>query len=506
MAKKNNAPAGAGNTDKGQECNAQKSSKESIDENKKKGKAETTKKKKVKYTLENSMKTIAIKIYKEQLGDGGLPAFIEAVTGVDENKVQVIAIIHNKDYQGDDFFAPSIDKEHIHLIARVMDGKPRKIRTWLNAFTIKLRPDEDAKLWEHAVESAKNFEKYSAYLTHQTKEAVEDGKARYRIDELITNLSHETIQAIQLPYIYTGMQQPTSATIDEQANWIEIARRAGYDMENYEDFENTVPLVVMKQIERRIKSAYNQGVRNRVEEVRRSNFTRCSIFIKGKANLGKTYACVHTFNDMGYNVICIDGGTRTGKFDKLTAHHDVMILDDARTNNVLGLADDKPCECYRRNNENPSFIGVYLVVTSNYDFDEWCKRCGIDDAEELNAARSRFFICEMAEIDGQKYLRVDSRVEDLRGNSEKRQKKVDMMYEFKVRFEEYVQQYQPDEIKVDDSKLWANDPTPKFVKLPKVSKQGITYFGNQENECLPFDDGTTFKELQELYEKKYGKK
>lgn len=488
MIEKKKAPAGAGNTAKGKTTTvkskgSQKSSNNNISE---KTKSSQTEKKKVKLTLESSMKTMAVKIYEEQLGEGGITEFTKKIKEIDENKVQVIAIIHNRDFQGDDFFLPSTDKQHIHLIERSSDGVPRKIRTLLNMFGIKLRPEEDANLWEHAIQKVGQFSKYAAYLTHETKEAVEDGKAKYEMEELISNLSKEEIRTIQQAHIYTGKQQPKTATIDEQANWCDMARAAGYNMEPYEDFEEKIPLVVKKQIEKYINRAYYRGQNDRVEEVRKSDFTRCAIFIKGKENQGKTFAAIHAFDDLGYKTICIDEATQTGKFDKLTAHHKVMIVDDAIIRNVLGLSDDKPCECYRRNKENPYFIGEYFIATSNLNFEDWCRMCGINEEAQLKAARSRFFICEVDDIDGEKYLRVDECAK--RGQAKKLQKKIDMMYEFKIRFEGYIKEYNPDEIKVDSSKLWANDPVPKPVEMKKQIKgqKHINDYQQEDGDWLPF--------------------
>lgn len=440
-----------------QEAPQQNISTDNIAEPTEKGKAE--KKKKLKYNLESSMKTMSVKIYAEQIGQGGLDEFSKIVKQIDENKMQVIAIIHDRDFQGDDFFLPSKDKPHMHIIERSVDGVPRKIRTLLKMLKIELRPEEDANLWEHAIDKVGHFEKYAAYLTHETKDAVDAGKAKYEVEELISNLSKEDIRALQLPYIYTGKVQPEEATMDEQANWRDMAREAGYNMEPYDEFEDKVPLVVMKSIERFIKRAYDKGLADRVEEARKSDFTRCAIFIKGSYNQGKTYAAVHALDDFGYKTLYIDSGTKTGKFDKLTAHHRAMVVDDATVKNVLGLADDKPIECYRRNSSNPYFIGEYLIITSNVDFEEWCRMCGIDKDEHLKAARSRFYVCETDELDGEKYLLINSW--PTRGKDEKLAKKDAMMVEFKQRFEAIFKQYKPTGSKLDRSALWASDPVPK---------------------------------------------
>lgn len=486
MAQKKKAPASAGNTGKGKITKSAKQSNSNIAESSSKCQE---KKKKVPYTLESMMKTIAIKIYEEQLGEGGIPSLQEAIAAVDENKMQVIAVLHNRDKVGDDFFVPSEDKPHIHLIERSVDGNPRRIKAILNMLGIKLRPEEDANLWEHAVDKAGNFAKYAAYLLHLTKEAQDDGKARYELEELMSNISKEDIHALALPYIYTGKEQPKNATIDEQSNWRDIARAAGYNMEPYDEFESKVPLVILKQIERFIVRAYGQGQSERVEEVRRSDFTRCAIFIKGKENEGKTYAATHAFDDLGYKAICIDEATKTGKFDKLTAHHKVMIVDDAIISNVLGLADDRPVECYRRNKENPYFIGEYFIVTSNLSFDDWCRECGITNDRQLAAARSRFFVCENDDIDGVKYLRIDSRA--TRGKAEKLQRKIDMMVAFKKRYEALIKDYNPADVKVDDSALYADDPVPKPAEKKPAGLAGQAhindYIGTKEDdECLPF--------------------
>lgn len=78
-------------------------------------------------------------------------------------------------------------KPHLHVIIRCVDRKKRvRVATFLNWLGIYFRPNFDDALWrEHGVETIGNYTGYAVYLTHETREAIDDAKELYSIDELL---------------------------------------------------------------------------------------------------------------------------------------------------------------------------------------------------------------------------------------------------------------------------------------------------------------------------------
>lgn len=79
---------------------------------------------------------------------------------------------------------------------------------------------------------------------------------------------------------------------------------------------------------------------------------------------------------MGKSVLSVGGGG-SGKFDNLRPDHDCIIIDDDVCPNMLNMCDNKICHAYRRNKNNPVWAGGFLIITSNLDFEEFARRCGL---------------------------------------------------------------------------------------------------------------------------------
>lgn len=88
---------------------------------------------------------------------------------------------------------------HIILLIRTKDRV--RIGTLLRKLKIDYR-EEDANLWEHhGVESIRDFKSMTTYLTHETEQAILDGKHRYDRDELVSNLTPEELEQIRDGYM-----------------------------------------------------------------------------------------------------------------------------------------------------------------------------------------------------------------------------------------------------------------------------------------------------------------
>lgn len=114
-----------------------------------------------------------------------------------------MAIVHDRDTVTAGIWAEAAIKPHLHIIVRCMDRKKRiRVRTIMDCLGIFFRPGLDDSLWqEHGVETIGNYTGYAVYLTHETKEAIDDAKELYSIDELISNLTKDEIIQIREGYI-----------------------------------------------------------------------------------------------------------------------------------------------------------------------------------------------------------------------------------------------------------------------------------------------------------------
>lgn len=98
----------------------------------------------------------------------------------------------------------------------------------MDCLGIFFRPGLDDIIWqEHGVETIGNFTGYAMYLTHETKEAIDDAKELYSIDELISNLTKDEIIHIREGYIRVSVNAH-KVTGDELAALDQDAYNLGY--------------------------------------------------------------------------------------------------------------------------------------------------------------------------------------------------------------------------------------------------------------------------------------
>lgn len=441
-------------------------------------------------TMDSTVPDLNIKIYEEQLPDG-LDKFKERVRLIDKGDYWVLAIVHDRDLVADEIFVAACKKRHIHILiikqGKDKDGRAerRKVSTMLGMLGIVFRPEEDASIWaNHGVERIKNLGAAVAYLTHETPDCERDGKEVYDRDEIFSNLEPDEIDQLRDGYVRITHSKH-KATIDEQIELGDAAEKAGRTGSmTWRQFQPTLPFVLQKGAAKKYYlERYQQGVDDRMRE--HSEVLRLCIFIQGEANLGKTYAAKHAFDGLGRRVFELGDGGKTGKFDDLTEDVDVLVVDDAIINDVLGMADNKVCKVYRRNGFNPYWCGDALIITSNDSFEDWARACGVKP-RQMEAAKSRFYICHVVDDGKRKFL--DCTQVSKRGTPEQQRRRLDMFLAFRDKFDALIGSYRPDDQPVDYSAALGPSAAPS---APSTDKPVVGWFGSRPNEngqlALPSD-------------------
>lgn len=408
-------------------------------------------KRNTKYYLRSNVRTLAIKCYEEQMPEGWESVKIK-IKQIDKKYLIVIAIKHDRDPDGDNFWAPSTEKPHYHIIVRVVPPappekiKPERIGKILDLLGIEYRPDKDETLWnEHGVETCSNFCAYAMYLTHETEQAIQDGKELYYFEELISNVTDEELKQIREGYLRPTYGRVSMMQMEELDK---AAYEKGTELKDFTEWYRSLPFMIRCNTKMRIvEQSYWQGVADRLKKGVTVN--RLSVYIKADGNCGKTYAAKQAL--AGKSMLTVDGGG-SGRYDHLQLSTNAIILDDATTGSLLNMADNYACQIYRRNNNNPVWLGQYFIVTSNLDFEEWVRKCGLSSFSNIQAARTRFYVCSVrVGRDGKKYLVCES--ESTRGSEEVLMEKRKMFMDFKAKYNESIQQYNPENIEIDIDEL-----------------------------------------------------
>ena len=177
------------------------------------------------------MRTLSIKCYDEQLM-GTWEEASERIRNIDSQMYQVIAIRHDRDYDHNDIWEASAEKPHYHIIMRVTGRNAISISAWLRMVGIEYRKELDDALWDNrGVEGTRNFASAAMYLTHETDQAIRDGKTRYELSELVSNLTLEEIKKVREGYIRVA-NASRKVDMQEMSELDQMAYKAGYDLQD----------------------------------------------------------------------------------------------------------------------------------------------------------------------------------------------------------------------------------------------------------------------------------
>ena len=364
---------------------------------------------------------------------------------------------------------------------------------------VEFRHPEDDTLWEeHGVETVDNFAHMAMYLTHDTEQAIQDGKTRYELKEIVSNLDPEEIKQIREGYIRVSTQTGKVGN-REMAQLDTLAYELGQKLEDFSKWYGNLDFMTRSHAKMRtVRESYYRGVQDRVNM--NGEVNRLCIFIQGEPNVGKTYATEKALK--GKQVLKIGGGG-TGKFDRLLPSHDAIIVDDDTVENLLNMTDNYMCQAYKRQKDNPYWCGEYFIVTSNLSFEEWVEQCRITTQEygietaQYRAIKSRFYICHIGETEDKKTRVLMCTSPSTRGSKEDQKARLAKYIEFRKKVNESLASYTPQVGEVDYSELngeWKESSTPEEIQQLQ-SKNNDPYAGW-------FDRGSIKKEDVEYFESK----
>ena len=398
--------------------------------------------------MNSRIRTVVIKCYDEQMPTGWKDVQ-KRIKKFPKSNAHIIAIRHDRDeFYENDFWESSKEKPHYHIVFLMQghDNSGNKNRIYLhNVFEILgiVFRKEDVNLWKNrGVETVAHVPNKITYLTHDTEEAILDGKAQYELYELVSNLTIEEIETYRNEYFAQPKKRQKSLfTKAELSAYDEIAYQLGLQLQDYNEWYATLPFGVrdnssIKTIEKR----YFCGLQQRIHGAM-SQMTRLCVYIQGEPNTGKTYASEKALTLLGQDILqVVESGT--GKFDDLKATTGAIIVDDATIPNLLNMSDNKICKAYKRNANNPYWCGQYLIVTSNNPFDVWLDMCGSFSDKNKEAIKSRFFICRLeTNENGETQLYCESPSE--RGTAQDIERRGKLYVEFGQKFNETIKQYNP---------------------------------------------------------------
>lgn len=424
--------------------------------------------------LRDKINALAIKCYDEQLEHGW--DYTKSMIRQYDKKCIIEAICHDSDSYTEDncFWKSAVEKKHYHILFKCKNRKERKrVQALMNELGIHFRPTLDENLWlNHGVESISSFPGYSLYLTHDTDEAIRDGKTQYPLENVISNHSLEELMMIRDGYIRI-LNGNSKVTTNEMAEIDDQAFKLGYGLKDFSAWYDALPFCVRCNAKMKtVKESYQRGVEKRMAE--RKPVLRLCVFIKGKPNTGKTYASLEALQ--GKRIHTVEGGG-TGKFDSLRADHEAIVISDDVCPNLLNIADNYICKVYKRQNNNPAWSGNYLVVTSNLSFEEWLDTCKISQKAHIDALKTRFYICEIVKKDDHNRLELSS--PSSRGTPQELESKMNMFLDFQNKFNKSMASYSPKEESEDALK-------DEFNKW--LTERALTMVRNH----LPLDDLYTF--------------
>ncbi|MCR5594339.1 MAG: hypothetical protein K6G12_00690 [Lachnospiraceae bacterium] len=442
-----------------------------------------------KLHIDSQPRTIQLKFYAEQAGYIADPDASVA----DEKKRQVKilrdvlqrmkksfrpdeflvwGIVHDSCETGDGFFLPSAEKPHVHIY--IIPYKSRwRVGRYFKILKVTLR-EQDEEMWKHAVDVISDRHEAALYATHDSKNAIQEGKHHYPVIDVITN-DMDTYVTLR------GDGQQAQKRFS-QADWEKVYRDAyahGYGLGAWKHFYDTLPNSA-KERKTKIQLAreyYERGIDKHIAED--NCCTRTCIFIQGERNLGKSYATKYAITQMygDSNLDITDGGT--GQFDDIDPSYKAIFLNDFTlpAKSLRSMADDQIVKVYRRNNSNPYLAAELLVVTANTSFVEWAKECGMKTSELVEggepdekiikatesylALKSRFFICEVRQNKQGNYKLYNISTPE-RGNEPKLQQKEKTFKQFRELFDSCISSYHPSlyYIRPEDLNSDFEDPEP----------------------------------------------
>lgn len=346
----------------------------------------------------------------------------------------VVGIIHDKDEVADpeDYFKLSSIKPHCHLVIKCKDkDKTFKVNSMLKKLGIYYRRYIDNELWGYSVAPCGNFASSVAYLTHETYQAMADGKYIYDREEIFSNCDTSVIDGLRDGL--NGSHRNSRVSPEVLEIWDGHFYDRGYDLKDFDTLYDSLNFDLRSHSKiKTIKESYYRGIEARLK-VDPPKINRVCLFIEGPPDTGKTYAMREASKQLGFKTYFISGGG-TGKFDDLSITDQAIIIDDTTCPNLLNMTDSRITKAYRRNSNNPYWTGEVFIVTSNKNLLDWCTDSGLSvynlgtniPKEHGIAMKTRFLEYKVNQIEGINQIEFIGNLDDMRGTFEDKQQKLEM--------------------------------------------------------------------------------
>ena len=394
------------------------------------------------------------------------------ISAVSPEDYFVCAIVHDADTVGDvveGVWTVANEKPHVHIVIWKNGDNRLKLSTVYNLLGISFRDPKEDKVIDHIIKTddewyrhcidndctwevdaisgtstihypddtvliahkgimlVKDIPNCLTYLLHDTEDAISQGKTKYSESDLICN-DMDTYKKYYEEYFHS-LTCPKSWEDRENQffTW-------GYELRDLWDLEKRYPPHVRSKREyKECVRAYYAGIDQNISD--NPNVNRLCVYIQSPPGFGKTYFARNKIP----NSCVIDGG-KSGKFDKLKPSHDALVINDAYAENFLNLSDNYKVSTYRRNANNAYFCGNLLLVLSNEEFKEYMENTEKIDPEQLDALKSRFYICKVILTDGTYKLLVLSPC--VRGTQKDIENRENRFNELRSTFEMSLKEYQ----------------------------------------------------------------
>lgn len=359
---------------------------------------------------------------------------------------EVAGICHDKDEVAnpDDMFAPSIIKPHFHVIIRDANNKRFFVKTVLKALGLNYRKEDSQLFYEHGCTTIADFNAYLMYLTHETEQAIKDGKELYDLDEVMTNMSSDEVKDLRAGYSRLQAKAKLS-----DSDWNELADyvdKLGDKMGDFNAWAKQALTFSQRASSKfnDLRNEFNEHLNDAVEKA--PDLTRCCILISGTANDGKSWTTFHALSNLGEKVY--PARSSSGKYDGLRSTATAMTFDDRMITDALNATDNRATVLHGRGTGGDKpWLGHYLVVTTNLSSDDFFQAQVRYDSQ-VEAIKSRFYICELAH-DSAGHGKLVVKTTSVRGTKADVKKRNAMYSRFADEFNRLIAGYTP--LKAEDA-------------------------------------------------------
>lgn len=366
----------------------------------------------------------------------------EIVSSRDKHKHhwQVEGICHDRDEVAneDDMFEPSIVKPHFHILIRDANKNRFLVKTALNVLKLNYAREDSSLFYNQGATTISDFNAYSVYLTHETEQAIADGKELYDLSEVMTNMSLQELTDVRAGY--NRLQSKSKLSEKDWNKLADYVAELGDKMEDFQIWADQT-LTFSQQANTKfvkLQQVYNSHLLNAVEQS--PDLIRCCILLSGKYNDGKSYTSRHALRDLGE--VVYNARSSSGKYDGLTSRSTAMLFDDRKMTDALNVTDNRATVLHSRGTGNDrAWLGKYVVITTNLSADEFFDE-QVPNSAQVDALKSRFYITQMGYDDNDVgYIKlVQPSTRGSRKDIEQRNK---LYMSFADRFNTLIKNYHP---------------------------------------------------------------